>query len=820
MSLQPIRNVLQVFLASPGDVVDERRSAREVVDIINRIYSRDLGWHIELLGWEDTLPGAGRPQELINADVDVCHLFVGIVWARWGTPTGKFDSGFEEEFERARTRYREEGTPEIWLFFKQVDSDRLRDPGPQLQRVQSFRSEQITRREVFFKEFANDSDWRELFLELLSRYLLKIALPRIQEASGSLPTGANSTTTASSVQDVTTPSPVSAHASGGHLQLRGLAGKVTDILNNSDIDSESQLLPLDQFEIARLYLLASTLMSENYTGDLIGVHEINVMYLQRETIEVTGYEKSLLLRTLVGNTNNTVPGFYWFRDLSLDQFILLLSFFISDSNNSVRLRAIRLLEQLNVSPSEVFTGRIEALLAVLKDEDYTIRAAGFRYFASAGTTEDIPLLNSLAEDESNSYLRNEAIFARGAIYAKTDPERSFAELVANPQLNIKEYLKFLATRASGVSTEALISAVKSTSEYVREFALSELRRRGELSVELANSMLADSSEAVREICYLWLIEQGEQVDPSAMMKNLKGQWSTRRRMAPSTSITSEENPNAVIMALLQKLPLEELNSLVDWYEFIGTNAYKARGLFHFNVVADELRSDLETGFIRIKEESDERLRSKYGSAAEELIQQLENFNRGEFTVAALAAIGANGEPKDIEIGRRYLADSDSDVVDEAILIVERLGDLTDVDSLIEVARKNSYSATGVSAARAAIKLSPGINGAVRAVLATNTPDLVRVAVKSVLDEDKASVAELLKPLLYSNNDNVRLKILSFFIIRYTESELESLLIEYTEPSRYFYNVVCYLDKVLYAPSPLQTLARRDMELELEAQTSK
>src|SRR6185369_7787589 len=95
------RNIIIAFIASPGDVADERRVAREVVEELNESL-RAINWQIDLLGWEDTLPGAARPQELINKDVDACDLFIGILWRRWGQPTGEYSSGIEEEFERGR----------------------------------------------------------------------------------------------------------------------------------------------------------------------------------------------------------------------------------------------------------------------------------------------------------------------------------------------------------------------------------------------------------------------------------------------------------------------------------------------------------------------------------------------------------------------------------------------------------------------------------------------------------------------------------------------------------------------------------------------
>lgn len=180
---------LTVFLASPGDLHPERKAAKEAIDSLNGILGRQLNWHIELRGWEDTLPGFGRPQEIINKDVDACDLFVDLLWRRWGSTTGEFSSGFEEEFERARKRRTETKSPEMWLLFKKVDEVQLADPGDQLKQVMTFRQKQIASRELFFKEFIGVDDWRKQFYDCLLEYILSLAKP-LPEISGTPPTAA------------------------------------------------------------------------------------------------------------------------------------------------------------------------------------------------------------------------------------------------------------------------------------------------------------------------------------------------------------------------------------------------------------------------------------------------------------------------------------------------------------------------------------------------------------------------------------------------------------------------------------------------------
>lgn len=94
--------VLQIMIASPGDVTEERNIVREEIAKWN--YVNSLKSKIVLLptGWEThSSPELGeRPQELINKRIlKDCDILIGIFWTRLGTPTGKAKSGTVEEIK-------------------------------------------------------------------------------------------------------------------------------------------------------------------------------------------------------------------------------------------------------------------------------------------------------------------------------------------------------------------------------------------------------------------------------------------------------------------------------------------------------------------------------------------------------------------------------------------------------------------------------------------------------------------------------------------------------------------------------------------------
>src|SRR5258708_26843552 len=121
---------VSVFIASPSDVAKAREAARRAIHRINRLLAKDSGFLFEPIGWEDIPAGkAHRTQEVINPYVDSADIFIGILYQRYGRPTGVAESGTEEEFLRIEKRWQQENPkPEIMLYFKQPSKDKQDAP--------------------------------------------------------------------------------------------------------------------------------------------------------------------------------------------------------------------------------------------------------------------------------------------------------------------------------------------------------------------------------------------------------------------------------------------------------------------------------------------------------------------------------------------------------------------------------------------------------------------------------------------------------------------------------------------------------------------
>ena len=136
--------VLQVFVASPSDVSEERAALEAAITQLNQVWSGNLGIIFELVKWETNVHPSFRtdPQAVINEQIGSDYdVFIGIFWGRVGSPTPRARSGAIEEFERAYERFkRTNKVPEIMLYFKDAPISPSKIDVEQLKTLQDFKA--------------------------------------------------------------------------------------------------------------------------------------------------------------------------------------------------------------------------------------------------------------------------------------------------------------------------------------------------------------------------------------------------------------------------------------------------------------------------------------------------------------------------------------------------------------------------------------------------------------------------------------------------------------------------------------------------------
>jgi hypothetical protein len=157
----------RVFLASPGDVATERAAMDAVVDEVNQIQGSVLDYKLELIRWEThTAPGGGRPQQVINDMIGQYDIFVGVMWHRFGTPTGVAGSGTEEEFRIAQAEWEKDHERPLMFYFCQKPF-----MSRNLEEIEQFTKVLIFRKELEGKALVWDYEGPETFAQHMRKHL-------------------------------------------------------------------------------------------------------------------------------------------------------------------------------------------------------------------------------------------------------------------------------------------------------------------------------------------------------------------------------------------------------------------------------------------------------------------------------------------------------------------------------------------------------------------------------------------------------------------------------------------------------------------------
>ena len=811
MNPQKTRQVLTVFLASPGDVLPERNIAVEVVQRLNKLIGPNLGWHIDLHRWEDIKPAYGRPQAIINPAVDTCDLFIGLLWERWGQATGIYTSGFEEEFQRAITRRESTGEPEIWLVFKAPRPEKVADPGAELTKVLGFRDAQRSTHQVLYREIVDTEGWKTNLYDWLIGHLFEQGVSTI--ALGQQPPIEPPPT----IQDSRPPTPSAAdlgdqRAPAVPEQLIELSSKVARAVASGKLEfSGTEADSLGEFEIARLYLLSATWMARRYTSEFLGTHEINLLYKHRGELEVTTSEEFQLLRTVLHDSSDVIPGWFWFRDaFPSGPLDILLRLGTDDLNASLRARTLKLLTSARIQLPQEFWP-----LLPLADDSHDVSDEAFQYLGFVGDESALSLIEKyIADDQQpNSPAATEARFR---ILIRSEPKRAFSELIASEQHVPAALILAFTEVADELATDDLMKGAESSSSLIRKLSVKELARRGEMQLDLAERLREDSSMDVKQIALQIIVNNRGPAELERLRAAIKplDAWGL-------LAGRKEVDVNLIKLNYYKTLPPSSLLEKIDWLSTDGSFAYKALAMSHYDHLSAFIRDDLESGFSRIREKTLERLKSEIGQEnAIQILnsfneQKLEDFIRSLYTEAALSGLANHCQPSDIQIARKYLRDDDRNIRTAAVRIVSKFGDEQDVKSLMDISDE-AWGELAELAAATAIRLSPNPHILAIEMARAGGSARKKAAVRWLVTQDSAEVRQYFRALLNDEQASNRVQGVHYLSKRLGREELEQLLDEYPNEGTYYYDVVTWLDRLLYAPQSLREMFLRDLDEEVGA----
>ena len=352
---------------------------------------------------------------------------------------------------------------------------------------------------------------------------------------------------------------------------------------------------------------------------------------------------------------------------------------------------------------------------------------------------------------------------------------------------------------------------------MRNFAVKELARRGCLPKDLAERLTSDPSVPIREIAFTELAKQGSPIDSRKVEKALWKDDPQANSLAAALFPGNREkkgDASSVMLTYYRQQTAELVAAEVDWFGLDGVLAYKSLATDHFDAIRDELRKDLENGFERVRKQSIDSIAAELGAEyAEKVVERfkgLDDFIRSQFVEASLSGLAINGDASDIRFGRQYLAtDSGTLTTISAVRIVCRFGTAEDVPALLNVA-KDSWGEARDEAGVCALRLSPNPLEVARRLIESTGPKLVQAGYAWLYDQNFREVVDFFEALLDSGDEKERVRSVYYLSRTRSAEELANVLEANLQKEKYYYNVIAWLDRLLYSPEPLREFFLRKL----------
>ncbi|HBH60887.1 MAG TPA: hypothetical protein DDX85_03925 [Nitrospiraceae bacterium] len=144
--------ILKVFIASPGDIIVERKIVREVCLGLNESeLLRHLSVSLHTAMWGDVFPSAEDPQAMINRLVDECDILVCIFYKRVDTQPDWSESENLNKFLLAYDSWKSLKKPHVMCYFKDVKASIEDSPYSEVNQVNKLK-EKIQKEHILFTE--------------------------------------------------------------------------------------------------------------------------------------------------------------------------------------------------------------------------------------------------------------------------------------------------------------------------------------------------------------------------------------------------------------------------------------------------------------------------------------------------------------------------------------------------------------------------------------------------------------------------------------------------------------------------------------------
>jgi len=768
-----------VFIASPGDLEEERDAARKVVESTNATVGLNLSKRIRLSVGSHVQPSFGRPQESINPLVDDCDVFICLVHRRWGSDTGEASSGFKEEYDRAIARRKQSTSPRIALFFKRVDPSYLDDAGPQLNRVMAFRQEIEKEHTSLYREFTDTAEFA-LQLQFYLADLLTSAAS--DQPDGSEQSVANRETGSPDAQGESTDE--------ARAQIADLFGRFRAFVAGDAVDGET--------DHDRLLMVAHGVTPD---AGPIPVHVVNRLYRRSKEIVLARGEHAAWLTTFLASLgqnraraqDSVVPGWRALYDPDhASVFWTLVAEMLHEDKDLVQIGALRVLVEYNIRPDELWSTNcergpessgqhVDRWTRIFDNSEKSLSDL-LEYLSLVTVQADQPILRAATE-----------------LCRIRDVQTAVRSLLDGMDGRAEGWLALLPTNRYLPAAAWLVSKIEDARQSMSVEQLRSILTRDPLIEELvevaSRELIARGEVNKSDLCAIIQTKNTGLLERVLESFNSTTPPEIRLELANAVSEIGKSNlPSGAYPRILAALlPSNNLLEMLD-QRLSGVDAWVALSLRSPTSLASQARDVFRTDGASLGEAIPDIDTEEY--------KVLREFLQASVRLGALRVLAADPTVDVKEevlplLAAEFRRDS-WNTRKEVVLEILKHAEAENINLLEEIRDSHDGILHRDEVADRLADLLP--LHLAEEVISSGDTDQKIVALRALLRADESEIPRhAVLTALHDDDQGVRIAAARLLFDKLERSELIGVLEHYNSESTYYYNVIVAFDKALYGP---------------------
>jgi hypothetical protein len=771
--------LVRIFIARPSDAEKEALLVKDACKQISKFFLDSKGVTVDANDFKDLFPTGGNPQRTIDQGLlNTCDILVYVMNKSVGR------GGFKSEIQKGLKRFKDESIPFIFYMKVPLSKREARSRTKFLARIKS---------KFSFSEFISDSELTGKIQAQLTAEIMKIYEASTEKSLAVIETD----------KQVSNSMPEKTKAITKTVQAKALIKRAdTNDLStviNKALGNLSTIDTLNEYEKSRLYLYAASLIFGKELGsETLGNHEINLLYKYKEKVKPAGDEVNLIFRSLISDIYHHRAGWYWLQKIKKFKILLYysLSLFTEDSSDEVKIGALNLMDRFW---DKRFLNVIKKHLG---DFSESVQEKAIDVLTNHPTKQSLEIVEVLSKSSESHGEKLKK--AKMSILLIIDVHELIEQVINDSEIKSYDLNDQIYVKAY---EEELQRLLRHKEEGIRIEAFTQLIKRGIFTNDQLAEYLHDKDWVIRYLAIQELVNKNIINTPSVVSELLKEGYNP---FFGALDYREDE----LMKTIYKRLQDDKLIQHIEWGSD-GSVAYGVYSLRKWDEIKSSLRGDLKDEYKTKRKEILTSMAARENCtivSLEATFAKYDDFITGTFIETALEILLEKGDLSDKHFAYQFIEKDSYSISKVCQKLIVKYGTEEDAQFLFDYSIKNNRIDTKLLSRAFELDktnkqnlIDKGLNSSIK-----NLPTLTLSYCynhKIVLSSDQeAKVLEMLKHKDYS----IRELACAYIINLYSPKKLKQLLVTYQSIYPYFYNVVAYLDIILYAHPKL----KKDIKIEL------